>query len=161
MSIKLEGAASPHLSGGFNVFADALNYVIQPWRTWLIALIGVIILFISPEPHAAKWLRVLDADEETYFIDSSLIKRTGERSKSTVLVNYKVGQQIEGVTAWSTALDAEFDCLNAKVAFNKAEVYESTMGGGTARATIKLENNWIDNKRPPFGALIKAACANK
>lgn len=161
MSTRLEGAASPHLSGGFNVFADALNCAIQHWRTWLIALIGVIILFISPETYAAKWLRVLDADEETYFIDSSLTKRTGERSKAIILVNYKVGQQIEGVTALSTALDAEFDCLNARVAFNKAEIYETTMGGGTARATIKLDSNWMDTKRPPFGSLIKAACATK
>jgi hypothetical protein len=161
MRNRLENIASSQSVEYLNIIVGALNYTTRPLRTWLIALIGMIILSASPETHAAKWVRVLDADDETYFIDSSLIKRTGERSKSTVLVNYKVGQQIEGVTAWSTALDAEFDCLNAKVAFNKAEVYESTMGGGTARATIKLENNWRDNKRPPFGALIKAACKNK
>lgn len=161
MCNRLENIAPSQSVEHLNIIVGVLNYTIRPWRTWLISLIGMIILSISPETHAAKWVRVLDADDETYFIDSSLIKRTGERSKAIVLVNYRVGQQIEGVTAWSTALDAEFDCLNAKVAFNKAEVYESTMGGGTARATIKLNNDWRDNKRPPFDALIKAACATK
>jgi hypothetical protein len=157
----LEGATPSQSNGNLKISAGSLNYTMRPWRIWLTALIGMIVLFISPETHAAKWVRVLDADEETYFIDSSLTKRTGGRSKAIILVNYKVGQQIEGVTAWSTTLEAEFDCLNAKVAFNKAEIYESTMGGGAARATIKFDSNWRDNKRPPFGALIKAACATK
>lgn len=161
MCNRLENIAPSQSVEYLNIIMGALNYNLRSWRAWLIALIGMTILSISPETYAAKWVRVLDADDETYFIDSSFIKRTGERRKAIVLVNYKVGQQIEKVAAWSTALDAEFDCLNAKVAFDKAEVYESTMGGGTARATIKLDNNWRDNKRPPFGALIKAVCANK
>jgi len=161
MCNRLEGAAPSQSNGNFDLITTKSNNTIRAWKTCLIALVGIIILFFSPDTHAAKWVRVLDADEETYFIDSSLTKRTEGQSKAIILVNYQVGQQIEGVTAWSTALDAEFDCQNAKVAFNKAKIYETTMGGGTAKTTIKLDNKWMDNKRPPFGALIKAACATK
>jgi len=139
-----------------NFFKSSTSHA-KIYKTHAYTLLTLLFLLVSLEACAATWIKVLDAEDEIYFVDSSTILRIKERSKASILINYKIVQRIEGVDAWSSRVDTEFDCANAKMLFHKAAIFELTMGKGSW-TKIDMDNKWRDAKRAPLDSLMNAAC---
>ena len=124
-----------------------------------ILCIGVYFFATLGFTHAAQWKIVSKHETEDIYIDYSKTKRDKTIVRSTFLVDYKAIQKIDGIDAWSSLIDSEWDCVEKKVLIHSATVFREKMASGKG-VTQNAPYEWRQANRMPLEAMTKAACSS-
>jgi hypothetical protein len=110
---------------------------------------------------SAEWLKVLDAEAESFFIDPTSRVVVGEITTAVVLVNYKELNTIDGFPAKSSRIAFKFNCAKKQVMVASVTAYTGLQETGIQRVVLaesKAKEEWTEIGRQPTGELLNAAC---
>jgi len=115
-------------------------------------LLLTLILAVMSSSAMAEWYRVGATEEGVAYADSDTIRKTGNRVKMWVLVDYKKDEEEFGIL--STRLKEEYDCKEKKQRILFMAFYSGHMGKDeTVEILSEPEGSW---QQPLVGGLAEA-----
>jgi len=113
-------------------------------------------------PNASAWFEIGVSDDSgtTFYVDPTLIRKSGDKAEMWSLYNYNNVRDTLGVWSLSSIALNEYDCKKDKVIMRFLSVHSGNMGRGEV-ALINMNINASEINIPP-GSIskisLKLAC---